>query len=131
MKVYSKVPRDQAKGHKIISTKWLDTNKGDLEKPNYRSRLVGREIKRDKRLDLFAATPPIETLRFLTARCAQNQGGNQPWRMGVADVRRAYFYAPATRDIFIEIPAEDRDANDGDVVGKLGLSLYGTRDAAI
>ena len=131
MKVYSKVPRSRAKGRRIITTKWLDTNKGDLEKPNYRSRLVGREIKRDKSLDLFAATPPIETLRFLVARCAQEQRRKDPWRIAVADVRRAYFYAPATRDIYIEIPAEDRDENNADVVGKVGLSLYGTRDAAI
>ena len=32
----------KASGGKIISTKWLDTNKGDESKPNYRSRLVGR-----------------------------------------------------------------------------------------
>ena len=30
-------------------------NKGDDKKPNCRSRLEGKEIKRDKRLDLFAA----------------------------------------------------------------------------
>ena len=131
MKVYTKVPRSEAKGHKIISTKWLDTNKGDTDRPNYRSRLVGREIKRDKRLDLFAATPPIETLRFIVARCAQEQKRKDPWRMAVADVRRAYFYAPATRAIFIEIPTEDREAADDNMVGKLELSLYGTRDAAM
>ena len=32
-------------GAKVISTKWVDTNKGDSEKPNYRSRLVVKEIK--------------------------------------------------------------------------------------
>ena len=34
--------------------------------------------------------------------------------------------------MFIEIPKEDRDSNgkDKDMVGKLNLSLYGTRDAA-
>ena len=34
----------------------IDINKGDDKKPNSRSRLVGKEIKKDKRLDLFAAT---------------------------------------------------------------------------
>ena len=43
----------------------------------------------------------------------------------INDVRRAYFYAPATRDVFIEIPDEDPD-NDSSMVGKLNLSLYGT-----
>ena len=55
MGVYKKVPRDVAKkmGCKVITTKWVDTNKGDTSRPNYRSRLVGREVKYDKRLDLF------------------------------------------------------------------------------
>ena len=45
MGVYIKVPRETARRHgcKIITTKWLDTNKGDNDNPNYRSRMVGRE----------------------------------------------------------------------------------------
>ena len=42
MGVYTKVPRSQAGSSKIITTKWLDTDKGDAENPNYRARLVGR-----------------------------------------------------------------------------------------
>ena len=49
--------------------------------------------------------------------------------MMINDVRRAYFYAKARRDIYIEIPTEDPDAGPG-VLGKLELCLYGTRDAA-
>ena len=80
MKVYTKVPRSEALrgGYKIITTKWLDTNKGDDENPNYRSRLVGRELNTEKRLDLFAATPPLETIKFLVAQCAQNQNRRDP-----------------------------------------------------
>ena len=37
----------------MISTKWLDVNKGDAANPNYRARLVGREIKMDSPLDIF------------------------------------------------------------------------------
>ena len=58
MCVYTKVPRSQAGSSKVITTKWIDTDKGHAENPNYRARLVGREIKTDERLDLFAATPP-------------------------------------------------------------------------
>ena len=46
------------------------------------------------------------------------------------DNKRAYFYAKASRPISIEIPVEDREAGDKDMVGKLNLSLYGTLDAA-
>ena len=61
MKVYEKVPRWRAKeaGGKVVTTRWIDINKGDGQNPNYRARLVGREIKIDKRLELFAATPPL------------------------------------------------------------------------
>ena len=129
MGVYRKVSRDQVKAMKgkVISTKWLDTNKGDTATPNYRSRLVGREIARNKRLDLFSATPPLESFKILMSKCASAKGRK---RIAVIDIKRAYFYAPAVRPIFIEIPDEDRDANDVGLVGQLMLSLYGTRDAS-
>ena len=74
MKVYTKVPRHQANGQKVIRTKWLDIDKGDAGQPNYRSRLVGCELKlKDHRLDLFAATPPFESLRLMYSICASNQ----------------------------------------------------------
>ena len=46
------------------------------------------------------------------------------------DVKRAYFYAQATRPIFIHIPAEDRNPEDAGYVARLNRSLYGIRDAA-
>ena len=130
MKVYEKVLRSKAAGHKVITTRWLDVDKGDEQRPNYRARLVGRELKTDNRLDLFAATPPLESLRLLCSICASNQWRERPYRMLSIDVRRAYFYAAARREIYIEIPIEDWQPGDADKVAKLNLSLYGTRDAA-
>ena len=45
-RVYRKVPRSEAqlKRGKVITTRWIDTDKGDDDNPNCRSRLVGREI---------------------------------------------------------------------------------------
>ena len=43
--VYTKVPREDAyrrAGKAPITVKWVDTNKGDDDKPNYRSRLVAK-----------------------------------------------------------------------------------------
>ena len=61
-KVYTKVPRLEAlaNGHKIISTRSLDVNKGDQAKPDYRARLVGREINTETRFDFLGAIPPLE-----------------------------------------------------------------------
>ena len=57
-------------------------------------------------------------------------GEKEPLRLAAIDVKRAYFYAPAQREVHIEIPAEDREPGDEHRVGRLNLSLYATRDAA-
>ena len=59
--VYNKVPLSkcwEATGKAPIRVRWVDVNKGDKIHPDYRSRLVAKEIKIGKREDLFAATPP-------------------------------------------------------------------------
>ncbi len=50
--------------------------------------------------------------------------------MMAIDIKRAYFYAKAQRPVYIEIPPEDKQLGDEEKVGKLNVSLYGTRDAA-
>ena len=132
MGVYTKIKKER--WMKIISTKWIDQNKGDFLNPDYRSRLVGREIKRDRRGDLFAATPPLESLKLILSRCASRQYARDPaanYRIMYNDVKRAYFHAPAKRPVYIKIPDEDFEPGDEDRVGVLNLSLYGTRDAAM
>ena len=92
MKVYDKVHRLLAAGKKVSSTRWLDINKGDSERPDSRVRLVGRELRlNDHRLDLFAATPPLKSLRLLCSICASNQRRARPYRILAIDVKRAYF----------------------------------------
>ena len=46
------------------------------------------------------------------------------------DVKKAYFYAPATRRVFVALPQEDKLAGKEDMCALLMRSLYGTRDAA-
>ena len=50
--------------------------------------------------------------------------------LALVDVRRAYFYAPARRKVFVELPPEDYQPGDEHMCGLLRYSLYGTRDAA-
>eukprot|EP00400_MALV-I_sp_L67-5_P000077 gene77-1189_t len=52
-------------------------------------------------------------------------------RIMVMDVARAYFFAKATRELYVELPDGD-PASTGDLpmCGRLNLSMYGTRDAA-
>ena len=70
-------------------------NKGDKVHPEYRARLVAKEIKMDIRQDLFAATPPLEAKKMLLS-LAMTEGigfekGKEKQGMCVEfiDVRRA------------------------------------------
>ena len=49
-------------------------------------------------------------------------------RLLAIDVSRAYFYAPARRLIYVELPDEAGEGKN--ICGRLLKSLYGTRDAA-
>ena len=47
-------------GRPPITVRWVEVNKGDDEAPNYRSRLVAREIRMAGEDAIFAPTPPLE-----------------------------------------------------------------------
>ena len=67
MRMYEKARRWRAaeSGCKVITARRVDIDKGDEQPPDCRARLAGRELKLDNRLDLFAATPPLESLRLM------------------------------------------------------------------
>ena len=113
-----------------IKTRWIDINKGDKIHPELRSRLVAKDYNTGKRPDLFAATPPLEALKLLISLWMTEgigYGNFEPYVMDFIDIRRAYFHAYATREVYVELPMEDHQ--DG-ICGKLYESMYGTRDAA-
>ena len=94
------------------------------------ARLVGRELKLDSPLDLFAATLPLDAIRINCSLCANNQYGQQPYPITTVDVKRSYFYSRSRRPVYIEIPIEDSETGDEHMVGRLSLCLHGTRDAS-
>ena len=68
--VYEKVPISECvrvTGRQPIGSRWVDINKGDVAAPEYRSRFVACEIKRDERAEMFATTPPLEAKRHCSA----------------------------------------------------------------
>ena len=59
-KVWRKIPRVEAtrQGCKVIGTRWVDIDKGDESKPDYRSRLVAQECNKGQEERLYTSTPP-------------------------------------------------------------------------
>ena len=111
MEVYEKVPIEECweqTGQAPIATRWIDVNKGDAARPNYRSRLVAKEFKTDINPELYAATPPSESLRLILSKLASNR----KMELMYADVSRAYFYAKAVRAMYVKLLEEDQE--DGD-----------------
>ena len=117
MRVYDIVSQAEARKSgkgKVIKGRWIDTNKGDTERPDYRSRFVGKEFNTGVDATLYAATPPLEALKLLITQVASMR--RQGSHMVVSDVICAYFQAAARHNV--EVPEED----SGYYPGALGAS---------
>ncbi len=66
---------------------------------------------------------------LLSMLCTRRSRRGLAYKLVFLDVRRAYFYAEATEEVFVELPNEDKEPGK-DLVGLLLKSLYGTRSAA-
>ncbi len=73
MGFYEEVPNQDCwenTGKSPVGVTWVDTKKGGKENPEHGCRLLTKEIKKDKRDDLFAAMPPLEAKKMLFAMWA-------------------------------------------------------------
>ena len=143
--VWRKVPLEEARrrtGRPPISTRWVDVNKGDEQNPNYRSRLVARQMKAHDHsgVSYFAPAPPLEALRTVISMAVTEIGSHKPIldplsphrsQISSVDVKRAYFNAVIDeRDppTFVSLPKEDEDQST--MCALLVRHMYGTRMAA-
>ena len=53
-----------------IKARWVGICKGDVKQPNYRSRLVAKELNTPKRMDSFAATPSLDAIKLILSMAA-------------------------------------------------------------
>ena len=120
----------------------MDTNKGDDQEPNYRSRLVARDFRRKGEDSIFAPTPPLEALRTILSMVATKEcwpagcwgaGPDSEKRLQISmiDISRAYFNVRMqdTDPVYVQLPPGDPDAAKG-MCGRLNVHMYGTKQAA-
>ena len=124
-------------GKAPISTKWVKVNKGTVEAPEVRCRLVARDFKpkgEKDRGDLFAAMPPLEAKKALFQQAvnenARNRAcGREGIKLMLIDVKKAHLNGVVGEDeyAYIELPGE---AGKSGKCGRLKRRLYGMRQAA-
>ena len=74
--VCTKVPEANANGKERVCVRWCGVNKGDSSNMAVRSRLAGREFrwKGPFMQATFAATPRLESLRYVLQTCRRRHG---------------------------------------------------------
>ncbi|CAE7515888.1 unnamed protein product [Symbiodinium natans] len=136
--VYEKVEESvcwDETGRPPITLKWVDRNKGDDVRENYRSRLVVREVKSQGQAALipdyalFSSMPPLEGLKILCSLLTtlKRSKGGKKLTLKLTDISRAHFYGKAERRVFVTLPEGDEAPG---FCGLLKRTMYGTRDAS-
>ena len=110
MQVYCRVPVAEIGSHKVIKTRWVDTNKGDERSPDIRGRLVAKEVKKRNNTEQ-------ESANFLKPRP----------REYFETVKQAHLCSDVLRELYVEPPPEANEPPD--IVWRLQRAMYGTRDA--
>ena len=108
--VFQGVTTDEAlkdSNGKIVGCRWVNCNKGDLENPDVRCRLVAQEVNHgDGPTDAFyAATPPLESKRLLFSQWAtERKRDGRHLKISCVDIRKAYFNGKPNRICMCSYP---------------------------
>ena len=116
----------------IVSSKWVFKIKknaaGEIDK--YKARLVARGFTQIYGVDYYDTYAPVArlaSLRLILAIAARND-----WEIDVIDFHSAFLNGKLDEDevIFIELPP-GYDKGGRDIVGKLRVALYGSKQGAL
>ena len=127
-------------GKPPITVRWVIVNKGDDQVPNYRARLVARQIRHQGVESIFAPTPPLEAIRTVCSIAAtqfpgesalcRDPSSEERIQISFIDIARAYFNAATdpNHPTYVELLPEH--PQQGKCVGLLLKHMYGTLRAA-
>ena len=133
-----------AEGAQAVSLRWVGTDKGDADRPNHRSRLAVREIKKAMKksdvpsaAELFSGMPPLESVKALLSLFVSHSQEEVKGKGTLAcDISRAHFHEVLERRVFVELPDEEKErlpresGLDLEYVGLLRKCMYGAVDAS-
>ena len=89
-------------------------NKGTLEEPRVKARLVAQEFKTSEmKYELFAGTLALTAIRYLLSSTAYSSDPRV--RLMLMDVTGAFLYGEIRRRVYIELPEQEKKGKD--VVG--------------
>ena len=99
-----------------VSLRRVDTDTGDADRPNCRSRLIVPEIKKAVKksgvpsaAELFSGMPPLESVQALFSLfVSHNQEANGKRTLVMYDISRAHFNGVPVRRVFAELPDEEK-----------------------
>ena len=106
-----------AEGAKAVSLRWIDTDKGGAGRPNYRSRLVVREIKKGmtesdvpSAAERFSGMPPLESVTGLLSLFVSHshEEANGKRTLAMYDMSCAHFHGGLVRRVLCKTPEDER-----------------------
>lgn len=117
------IERDEVKGRKLLTSKWVFKEKEDGRK---KARLVIRGCQQEFGVDYFETFSPVisnNSLRTLLALAASNE-----YEITTFDIKTAFLYGELEEDVFM-LPPEGYEY--GNRVCKLKKALYGLKQAPL
>ena len=94
-----------------------------------KSWLVGKEFNTGNTEGPVAGTPPLEVLGLLLSGVTTIDDVRSRKVLLISDVSRAFFQAPMQRNLYTELPEEDKNEEERrrDMLVHLNQSPYATR----
>lgn len=111
----------------MTKVKWVKVNKGIVEAPEVRYRLVREKLRFGERLGVqFAGASCVMVVKMLTHKVVRKSD-----RMGLTllDMNCAFLYGSMRMRVYIELPEQDSVLRRKQKKGPLVKEMYGTRDA--